>query len=69
MEVQLHSFLASALDEPVWSISRSSRFIFGGQPRGAHSKGVGEGDRNGHFEGIKKLLPQQESNDFCTLFT
>ena len=56
MEVQFHSFLASAPDEPVWSISRSSRFISGEQPRGAHSKGGGEGDRNGHFEGIKNTL-------------
>jgi len=57
MEVQLHSFLTSALDPPVWSNSRSSCFFFSGaQHTGAHSKRGGEGAGTNRLRVLRKTL-------------
>jgi hypothetical protein len=70
MEVQLHSFLTSALDQPVWSNSRSSCFFFQGTaPPRAHSKRGGEGAGPNSLGALKTLSPPGKFNDLCKLFT
>jgi hypothetical protein len=57
MELQLHSFLISAIDGGEWLVSRSGRFISGETAVGTHWIGGWVGPRAGLEAVVKRRIP------------